>query len=429
MKLPGKLTAVFAAVLLCFLFAVSAAAAGTDAPGEPGEDVSQEAPDSGTEDPTDPEGEAPTKPGEEDPVETPEYCMGDADADGEVSAADARLILRAVISLEELRPECAVYADLDGDGILGTLDARLTLRTSIGLESAVRHAFGEISVTVPATCECTGSVTFSCADCGNTGELVLPRLPHTFVQNVITPAGCTTEGEAERVCSRCGYKTTVSVPPAGHEWVSAGKGKPKKCAVCGISAEGWAKIDGKYHYYDANGEFVKNAIVDGDYVDDTGCRCEDAVIRQAVSFVLKHGGEGSASKKLRRCYDYIISTYGYKTIHGFPSAETLPGTASDMFGGSYGNCYSFAAMLAYIGKVLGYPARIDSGKILNSNGQMAPHGWTELSVSGKWYMFDAVREKYYYIDGFMRTHDNFQAVHEHGTYFTLYTENGTAYWK
>lgn len=56
---------------------------------------------------------------------------GDADGDGKITAADARLILRAAVGLEEVPLE---RGDMDGDGKITAADAREVLRDSVGLE-------------------------------------------------------------------------------------------------------------------------------------------------------------------------------------------------------------------------------------------------------------------------------------------------------
>ncbi len=62
--------------------------------------------------------------------------VGDVDADGCVSSADARLALRAAVKLEPIFPGDAAFraADYDGDGSITSADARLILRASVGLE-------------------------------------------------------------------------------------------------------------------------------------------------------------------------------------------------------------------------------------------------------------------------------------------------------
>ncbi len=66
------------------------------------------------------------------------YRWGDVDFDGKVSSADARLILRHSVKLEEFTPEMAAWADLDAHSEVHAItaaDARLALRMSVKLET------------------------------------------------------------------------------------------------------------------------------------------------------------------------------------------------------------------------------------------------------------------------------------------------------
>lgn len=58
---------------------------------------------------------------------------GDVDFDLNVTAEDARTILRAVVKLEEFTSAQAVCADMNGDGDIRADDARLALREAVGL--------------------------------------------------------------------------------------------------------------------------------------------------------------------------------------------------------------------------------------------------------------------------------------------------------
>lgn len=61
----------------------------------------------------------------------PPIVLGDVDGDGKVTAADARLILRAAVGLEEVPIETG---DVDGDGKITSSDSREALRISVGME-------------------------------------------------------------------------------------------------------------------------------------------------------------------------------------------------------------------------------------------------------------------------------------------------------
>ena len=64
-----------------------------------------------------------------------ELLTGDADGDGKVTAADARIVLRVSARLETLDPGRAGLCDLDDDGKITAADARTVLRISARLEA------------------------------------------------------------------------------------------------------------------------------------------------------------------------------------------------------------------------------------------------------------------------------------------------------
>ncbi len=91
--------------------------------------------------------------------------MGDVDNNGDVTAADARLALRASVDLETLTAEATKAADADYNGSITAADARLILRASVGLEELeVRehpayHPYTAISVEKPTKCSYDGCET------------------------------------------------------------------------------------------------------------------------------------------------------------------------------------------------------------------------------------------------------------------------------
>ena len=64
-----------------------------------------------------------------------EYAIGDVNADGKTTAADARLALRASVNLETFDEAKTLAADADHNGKVTAADARLILRASVGLET------------------------------------------------------------------------------------------------------------------------------------------------------------------------------------------------------------------------------------------------------------------------------------------------------
>lgn len=63
---------------------------------------------------------------------------GDLDGDSDISAADARLTLRAAVGLDKLTDALVKAADVDSDGMVTSADARLILRAAIGLEKLIK---------------------------------------------------------------------------------------------------------------------------------------------------------------------------------------------------------------------------------------------------------------------------------------------------
>ena len=62
------------------------------------------------------------------------FIPGDIDGDGKVTAADARLAMRAAVDLEKLSATQIKRGDTDGDGKVTMADARQILRWAIGLD-------------------------------------------------------------------------------------------------------------------------------------------------------------------------------------------------------------------------------------------------------------------------------------------------------
>ncbi len=63
-----------------------------------------------------------------------EKKFGDVDSDGEVTANDARMVLRMVVGLDYADPELLRRAALDGKSTVSSMSARTLLRISVGLD-------------------------------------------------------------------------------------------------------------------------------------------------------------------------------------------------------------------------------------------------------------------------------------------------------
>ena len=153
-----------------------------------------------------------TSPAEKDRPES--RPMGDADLNGAVEPGDARLILRASLSLQTLSAEALAYADMNGDGDIAPGDARLALRVSLMLQGAGRHEITAAYTETP-TCTAAGSLTWNCAYCGDSGVVITPK--------------------------------------SAHEWAAATAKKAKHCSVCGMIVPGWQKVGTDDYYFLADG--------------------------------------------------------------------------------------------------------------------------------------------------------------------------------
>lgn len=228
--------------------------------------------------------------------------LGDADGDGKVTSADARALLRVSVSLEALPNEKLPYGDMDCDGGVSAADARLALRCSVSLEPLpARHEY-TVTVEKEAKCKEPGELTYTCAYCGEGGELVIPATGHRYETVKLTEATCTVPGARDEKCAVCGDTRTVKlaakghdfkqtglkeatcteageetfkcsvcgatevrpIPALGHDWVEATPKAAKHCGRCGKKVTGWTDIDGNSYYFTDDGTPMKGTnFIDG----------------------------------------------------------------------------------------------------------------------------------------------------------------------
>lgn len=96
---------------------------------------------------------------------------GDADADGNVTAEDARLLLRVSVELDKTPddPMFLYASDVDYDGVITASDARIVLRAAVDLEELDEtslpheHSWGKWTVREKATCAVSGKRASVCS--------------------------------------------------------------------------------------------------------------------------------------------------------------------------------------------------------------------------------------------------------------------------
>lgn len=161
---------------------------------------------------------------------------------------------------------------------------------------------------------------------------------------------------------------------------------------------GWKKISRKYYFFtiseSAKGALKKNCIAGTKksgyyYVDKDGVRTDSFEINAAVQYVRSHTKAGwPADKKLSACYESLRNDYTYRHFDGVPKGAELSDCAYSLFKNSLGNCYRYASGFACIAAVLGYPAKVSTGKVTSVYGGWAEHGWAQVLDKEKWKLCD-----------------------------------------
>lgn len=160
----------------------------------------------------------------------------------------------------------------------------------------------------------------------------------------------------------------------------------------------WKKINKQYYFFTISesekGVLKKNCIAGTKksgyyYVDKDGVRTDSFEINAAVQYVRSHTKAGwPADKKLSACYESLRNDYTYRHFDGVPKGAELSDCAYSLFKNSLGNCYRYASGFACIAAVLGYPAKVSTGKVTSVYGGWAEHGWAQVLDKEKWKLCD-----------------------------------------
>ena len=163
------------------------------------------------------------------------------DAQGNV----ARVFIDGYITTSQDVVNAAVGCEIEATG-LASYDNTFVLEDGTPMAPRIRtrdradiictahtHAFGEWTVTTPATCTKDGVKTRTCA-CGETETQTIPATGHSFGEwTVTTPATCTADGVESRTCSACGETETRTIPATGHSFGEWTVTTPATCTVDG----------------------------------------------------------------------------------------------------------------------------------------------------------------------------------------------------
>lgn len=161
-----------------------------------------------------------------------------------------------------------------------------------------------------------------------------------------------------------------------------------------VLAEGYHTIDGLL-YRVRNGVILRSVTVDGFTFDAAGRYTTGSEsLDQRLARIVAENTDSSMSRneKLRALYNYVRDNYTYlkrplvdKNAVGWENEY-----AEDFFNTKRGNCFSYSAAFCLLARQLGLPAYTVVGKLGTRTVQ--DHGWVEISLDGKTYLFDTELE-------------------------------------
>ena len=221
------------------------------------------------------------------------------------------------------------------------------------------------------------------------------------------------------------------IPPPARG--SSAKEQPQKTTV----QSGYVTVDGKLYYYDENGVLQKGGIVgpatpDYSYADSSGVCCTSEEITLAANFIRSYGKGTTAEELLSSCYEKLASCEYERDYHTPATAQDMAHEAIVMFQNEKGNCYKYAACMACVGKVLGYPSRVVIGELpQEDDATEMRHAWNQIKIDGTWYIFDAnaqMQEPWNTL-GFFKMEEHSWITVTDAVYEITFDSDGSAMWK
>ncbi len=208
------------------------------------------------------------------------------------------------------------------------------------------------------------------------------------------------------------YFTSAGVMQTGWQTISGKKyyfepGDLNSTAT-GVMATGKKIIDGETYYFGSSGAMATGVTYMNDdmyYFTSDG----KLVTNQDVSLAGKtyHVNEngiitGYMTDPMRKAVKVLNSvgwnlraafnwSAGLRYSNRWMRASSTPHSswyANYGFNNKTGNCYVMAATFYQMAKVLGYEVRFVEGYVRSTPTYNAPHGWTEVKINGRWYVFD-----------------------------------------
>lgn len=175
-----------------------------------------------------------------------------------------------------------------------------------------------------------------------------------------------------------------------------------------VLAEGFHTIGGRL-YRVQDGVILRSATVDAFTFDaagryTTGSESLDQRLMEIVAETTN--GSMTRNQKLRALYNYVRDNYTYlkRPLVDKDAAGWENDYAEEFFRTGRGNCFSYSAAFCLLARQLGLPARTVVGKLGTRTVQ--DHGWVEIPLDGKTYLFDTELE-WSYLNKYKQARDLF----------------------
>lgn len=127
-------------------------------------------------------------------------------------------------------------------------------------EDVHTHTYDGGTETKAASCEEDGTILYTCTECGETKEEIVPASGHQFARTESSEETCTFDGYTLDVCTVCGEENRQVIPAHGHtesDWetiqepTETAEGiRAKKCEECGatLATESIPVIEHEHHF-------------------------------------------------------------------------------------------------------------------------------------------------------------------------------------
>ena len=183
----------------------------------------------------------------------------------------------------------------------------------------------------------------------------------------------------------------------GHSYVEGAGGAERWTQVeprRTVLPDGYHTIEGRL-YRVRDGMFLRSTTVDGFTYDENGryTTGSEYLDKRLPEIVSKYTDSSmTRDQKLRALYNYVRDNYRYLKRPLVDKDETgwENGYAEEFLEKGVGNCFSYAAAYCLLARQLGLPAYTVVGELHTRIVQ--DHGWVEIPLDGKTYLFDVELE-------------------------------------